>query len=656
MSLPYRKDIDGLRAIAVLLVITFHVYPHTEKGGFIGVDIFFVISGFLITQLIYTGLHDQEFSLLDFYARRIRRIFPALVLVLTVCMLAGWMLLFPADYQNVGKHVAASASFVANFTLWQEAGYFDTPSELKPLLHLWSLGIEEQFYIFWPTLMLLTWRWRRGPVILACAIFAGSFVCNLVVSGSDAATAFFLPMTRSWELMMGCLLALTLPPGGLHDLALTRSNRHAALICDSVSLIGGLLIVLAVLLVTGERPFPGWWALLPTVGVALLIAAGPSAVVNVRLLSLSPLVKLGLISYPLYLWHWPMLAFLREYRLRAPTDLMRWAAIALAIALAAWTYQFVEKPIRRGAPVASKLIAAAVAMLLVGSSGLTVFAEAGYPQRFPKEVAGLFERQGDVAKVFQGSGLCVRAVHDEEFEFTRDCDRAPHSDVSQIVVWGDSHGSNLIRGLLELEATQRKIRTVFFTTPGCPPNPLYTNSRPVLATCPPSNEIAMERIAKMKPDVVILAGNWERYDGATNASLVNEQSIRDTVEHLHAMGVSRVVGVGQFPLWTVAVPKILARYYRDGGSSSVAVRSGSAVRNAAYVDPVTFEADRRMRQWFASAGATFVSPLSTLCDLSGCLLTVPGRTEPMDGDGDHLTYAGSIWFVAENARRFLQEH
>ena len=181
--MQHRKDIDGLRAIAVLLVIAFHVHPHEVRGGFVGVDVFFVISGFLITGLIRAGLRDDNFRLVDFYALRVRRIFPALAVVLTASLAAGWLVLFPDDFDNLGRHTAASAAFVANFTLWQDTGYFDAPSELKPLLHLWSLGIEEQFYILWPVIAALAWRLRIRLLYVVATLTAASFALNVARVG-----------------------------------------------------------------------------------------------------------------------------------------------------------------------------------------------------------------------------------------------------------------------------------------------------------------------------------------------------------------------------------------------------------------------------------------------------------------------------------------
>jgi len=653
--MQYRKDIDGLRAIAVLLVVLFHVHPHEITGGFVGVDVFFVISGFLITGLIRSGLRDGSFTLLDFYARRIRRIFPALAVVLAACMILGWFLLFPADYRNLGKHAAASAAFIANFTLLQDAGYFDAPSELKPLLHLWSLGIEEQFYLLWPALMLLTWRWRRGPMILACAILAASFAWNVVLSRSDPVAAFFLPTTRFWELMVGCILALGLPKGALQPLTARWPDRGAAKLCDAASLFGGFLVIAGAMLISRRSAFPGWWALLPTMGAALLIAAGPAALVNRQLLSRSLLVQLGLISYPLYLWHWPILAFMRHYHFEHPPDLMRWGGILLALVLAYLTYRLVETPIRRGAAIALKPIGAAVAMVLIGCASISVFAAGGYGQRFPKEIGVLFNDDDNVAKVFVGSGLCARAAHQGRFEFTDACDRPSASHAELIAVWGDSHASNLARGLVEVEQSRRDVRIVFFATMGCPPIPSYSYTHPHLPNCPAANRIAIEKIGAMTPDTVILTANWGHYDGSAHAGLVDQQSVHEVVHHLQSLGVKRIVGVGQFPLWDHAVPQIIVRLYRSGRASLATAGTPPAIRDMSYVEPQTFVSDQRVGRWFMSAGATFISPLSTLCNDDGCLLSLPGRVEPMVRDEDHLTNSGSIWFVARNEKNLLGE-
>lgn len=648
MHLAYRKDIDGLRAVAVSLVLAFHVYPRAITGGFTGVDVFFVISGFLITGLIGSGLREGNFSFAKFYSRRVRRIFPALVTVLAAALAAGWLLLFPADYENLGKHVAGGAAFVANLTLFQDTGYFDLPAEAKPMLHLWSLGIEEQFYILWPALLWLAWRRSGGPLVLASALLLTSFAWNLRTAPHDSAAAFFLPGTRFWELMVGCVLALSFPKDSTGTVSV---SARRTLLRNAASVAGVLAIGLGAALITGNV-FRGWQALAPTLGAALVIAAGPDALVNRLVLSRAGLVHLGLISYPLYLWHWPILAFLRHTWFGKPSDLVRIGGVVLALALAELTYRFIEKPIRRGhTPMLQKSIASGFAMLLLAGAGLAVFARAGFPQRFPPTIAALFHEDDNVAKVFTGSGRCVASAHEGAFELTAACDSPPGT--FRVVVWGDSHSSAITRGLVEIERRRSDLKVVFFTTVGCPPIPSYAYTHPGLPDCPAANRAALAQITALKPDSVILAANWATYDGGPNAALVDGAGIAEAVNRINALGAKRIVGVGQFPLWHHAGAQILARSYRAGHVAPLADGTVPPLRNSSYVEPRTFAADERANTWFRAAGAAFVSPLATLCNSAGCLITVPGTSEPMTRDEDHLTNAGAVWFVVNNKEALL---
>ena len=224
MRPPYRGDVDGLRAVAVLLVVAFHAFPRKLPGGFTGVDIFFVISGFLITSLILRSKENGDFSFTDFYARRIKRIFPALIAMLAACLAVGWFVMFPGEFRDLGKHAAAGAGFVANFSFLQEAGYFDITADHKPLLHLWSLGIEEQFYIVWPALIVLVWRWKNGPLLMAALLCLGSLVWNVALTNTNQSQAFYLPFTRFWELMVGCIVAFATTQRT--DATIVKVHRH----------------------------------------------------------------------------------------------------------------------------------------------------------------------------------------------------------------------------------------------------------------------------------------------------------------------------------------------------------------------------------------------------------------------------------------------
>src|SRR5262249_31209552 len=332
----YRADIDGLRAVAVLSVVAFHAFPKWLQGGFVGVDIFFVISGYLISTIIFGNLERGSFSYAEFYSRRIRRIFPALILVLVASFALGWYALLAVDYRQLGKHIASGAGFVSNYALWFESGYFDSDAKRKPLLHLWSLGIEEQFYIGWPLLLGLVWKRKWNFLTVTLWIAAASFVVNVSMIGYDPVGAFYSPLSRIWELMIGGIVAYL----ALHRPELLPEGQWP-------SMVGLVLIALGLALVNSEdHRALGWWILLPTVGAFLVISGGPGTWLNRHVLGNRVLVWVGLISYPLYLWHWPLLSFAQIVEGQTPSSAIRLAAIVLSVTLARLTYRFIEIPIR----------------------------------------------------------------------------------------------------------------------------------------------------------------------------------------------------------------------------------------------------------------------------------------------------------------------
>ena len=327
----YRPDIDGLRALAVLAVMGFHLFPALAHGGFVGVDIFFVISGFLISSVLLDDLAAGRPRFARFYSHRVRRIFPSLVVVLLASWAAGWVWLLPHDFAQLGKHIGGGAAFIANLLYWGEAGYFDRESVAKPLLHLWSLGVEEQFYLLWPLLLLIIWKARRFRIGIFALLFFGSFALSLVTVQHDATAAFYSPIDRFWELMAGGALAYA-----ARDVRADAWWRTQTLVRHLCSVIGTTLIAIAIVRFDKAAVFPGWKVLLPVVGAALIIAAGPQAWLNRHVYSRRAAVWVGLISYPLYLWHWPLLSFSRLIN-GDPSTPIRIAIAAASIVLAALT-------------------------------------------------------------------------------------------------------------------------------------------------------------------------------------------------------------------------------------------------------------------------------------------------------------------------------
>lgn len=393
-NISYRPDIDGLRAVAVSIVVIFHAFPSVLPAGFIGVDVFFVISGYLISKIILTGLERGSFSFVDFYARRIKRIFPALILVLLACFAAGWYLLLPDEYKEFGKHASGGAGFVSNLVLLTERGYFDLAAETKPLLHLWSLGIEEQFYFFWPLALWLAWRLRLNILTATLVIGYLSYRWNVRNVDVDPTAVFYLPQTRVWELLIGSTLAYVqlkyaawfplvarFTDATAGRILLSEPRKESGqLLRDLLSLGGAAMLAYGLWRITKDTAFPGKAALAPSLGAACIIAAGPGGLVNRYILSSKPFVWIGLISYPLYLWHWPLLAFPRIiYGEAAPLD-ERIAAVVAAIILATLTYLCVEKPMRRSTAW-FKTPALAMTMAIIGAVGYATYLNDGWKGR-----------------------------------------------------------------------------------------------------------------------------------------------------------------------------------------------------------------------------------------------------------------------------------
>ncbi len=393
----YRADIDGLRAVAILPVVLFHAFPSRLTGGFVGVDVFFVISGFLISSIIFRNLKDGNFSFLDFYARRVRRIFPALSLVLSATLIFGWLSLDADEYKMLGKHVAAGVGFVQNFILWGEVGYFDISSELKPLLHLWSLAIEEQFYLLFPLIVWFAWRIGLNLFSLVLFIAMLSLAANLYWVHSDSLGTFYFPQTRIWELMAGSILAAisasvaskpaTFPPSAFATIirhfndtlnsafnglaaSLSSLSKKIGLNKSILSFLGLGLIVVSSLFFDKNHHYPGWRAMLPVLGTLLIIYAGQHSWLNRHILANKLVVLVGLISYPLYLWHWPLLSFARIIEPEPLSTSLRIALVAISFILATLTYILIEKPIRFGTSQRFWTIVLVITMFFVAILGI----------------------------------------------------------------------------------------------------------------------------------------------------------------------------------------------------------------------------------------------------------------------------------------------
>ena len=463
-QLSYRSDIDGLRAVAVLSVVAFHAFPTWLRGGFIGVDIFYVISGFLISGIIFNGLEQKNFRFVHFYARRIRRIFPALTLVLLFSSAIGWFALLPDEFKQLGRHIAASAGFANNILLWKESGYFDTSVAFKPLLHLWSLGVEEQFYLTYPLLVWLAWKRSAVPVVLLGAAII-SFALNVVFVHGHPTATFYLPLTRFWQLLAGGSLAYV----NLYNKQSDALNRLIAAsridwVSNSIGVIGLLLIAAAIAAVNSELAYPGWWALLPTVGAFLLIAVGEHSFINRAILSNPWLVFVGLISYPLYLWHWVLLSFTRIVEAGDPSrELIIWV-VALSFLLAWLTYKLIEKPIRLGGNSIIKPVCLGVSLAIIGYAGFEIFQTGGFPSRFQKDYLARIQ---DVTSDTDAPFSYAKCPNGLSFSLpTLSLCILAKEKAATAVIWGDSHAEHFFPGVAKNDGDQNWL---LVGNSACPP-------------------------------------------------------------------------------------------------------------------------------------------------------------------------------------------
>ncbi len=368
MTTQYRSDVDGLRGIAIIFVVLYHAFPKFVPGGFIGVDVFFVISGYLISAIIMREIEQGDFRFSDFFVRRINRIFPALILVLIAAMIAGSQMLTAIEFRRLAKHVIGGATFTSNFITMSESSYFDATAESNPLLHLWSLAIEEQFYIFWPILLFSMVKLRQNPRTSCLIIMAISFLLCLRETNISLVSSFFLPHMRVWEILMGGCLAFR-----AHQNQDKPSQMNLASVC------GITLIVASAFIFDKKTPYPSFWALMPTTGACLMLVSGGGSVVNGFFLSNRILVYVGLISYPLYLWHWPLLTLARNALGHLPTK-VAFFIVMVSLFLAAATFELLERPLR-GFSKTKNAVVLFFCLLIVGLMGFSIFKSDGKPVR-----------------------------------------------------------------------------------------------------------------------------------------------------------------------------------------------------------------------------------------------------------------------------------
>ncbi|HLJ53223.1 MAG TPA: acyltransferase family protein [Rhizomicrobium sp.] len=642
-SLSYRPDIDGLRAVAVVPVVLYHFRVPGFGGGFVGVDVFFVISGFLITSLIFGEMRAGEFSILRFYERRVRRIFPALFTVVAATLAVGVVVFFPRDLLRLAESAIATALFASNFDFWLRSGYFDVGADLKPLLHTWSLAVEEQFYLVFPALLrLLHTRQRRSLLGLVAALAIVSFGLSLWAVAEHPSAAFYLAPYRTWELMLGAILALGEFP-----------SPKSPLSADAWSLLGLAAIAWAVFSFTAATSFPGANALFPCLGAAALIYAGTTRGTIWRVLASRPLVFVGLISYSLYLWHWPIHVY-STYVSRAATD-WTWtlALIALSVGLAILSWRFVEQPFRRREHFSRRTIfryAGSVTAATLVLSAL-LFAFQGLPQRFPSGVQRILAEADDIEprrhECFNQSA--------EDVATGRICTIGdPKARTPSFLLWGDSHGDALLPAV-EAAAAHGGRKGLFVGHGRCPPLLHLSLTDEPTGRCAELNDAALKLALRTEIKEVILVARWAYYDqGVGYGPDANEvrhlidldpPATPDSSQHAGFARIlertvltllkagKKVIIVAPVPEPGFDVPEALARDALYGAGERQTLAALDYRRRDTFV--LT-----ELARLHAKYGVPIIDPAALLCASDKCILQRDGR--PLYADHHHLSVFGAM--------------
>ena len=613
----YRPDLDGLRGIAVAAVVAYHLDLPFASGGFVGVDIFFVLSGFLITRLIAAELQANTFSVTRFYERRIRRIVPALVFVCACTTAVAAVFLLPDELERYASSLIATAFSVSNIWFFEHSGYFDPGSGTQPLLHTWSLGIEEQFYIVFPLLLIAVFRWwPRALATVIWILFAASLTASILLLANDPTGTFYLLHTRAWELIAGSIVALGLVP------------RPASRAQSEIAMALGLAAIATTSFAYNTKtPFPGAAALLPCVGTAAAIWAGEEGrTTGGRLLTLRPLTSLGLISYSLYLWHWPLIVFTKLATSDRLTTWEQAAIAASAILLAILTWHFVEQPFRRRGPAgfsgAAIFKGGAFGLGAMAFSAIVLLALNGMPQRFPESVLQIASASADASPLRDKCHFHANTVGSYEDTCVLGDDVPP-----SVIVYGDSHGAEVSAALGEFaKARHASVRQI--TASGCPPAAGFTF--PADDRCERYNAGIMDRLTSISPATIVLA----TYSLAWDREYPDQfwPSFERTVATLQAAG-HRVVVLGPVPDLPQAsgIPAAVARWKAAGHDpKDFSFRLGAKRFT---------RVETRLNDIAAAHGATFVPISPVLCSEKRCKPYSDGTV--LYFDNNHLSMRGA---------------
>ena len=638
----YRPAVDGLRGVAVLAVLGFHAFPETVSGGYVGVDVFFVISGFLITGIIARQLLHADFTFSDFYWRRVRRLFPALVLVLTTTLALGWFLLLPNEFKQLGKHATAAAAFVANFALWRESGYFDTAAGFKPLLHLWSLGIEEQFYLLWPAVLVGLWKRKTALLIMLAMLVLASFALSVHMARAAPVANFYWPVSRFWELGAGCLLALLMEHPCAAVASRSGERRILEIGYNLLPLAGLILILASIATFDTTTPFPGWPAMLPVAGTLFILATPGDAWIQRKVLGSRALVWFGLISYALYLWHWPLLSFLNILEAGLPPLALRWVAAGSSILLAWLTYRYVELPVRRHKERRFNFRLAAAAAV-AGVAGSIVYATGGVAQRFDADIQALHHgpRLDKACRARFGATAPINYC------------RMTSAEPPSILFVGDSRAHAIYEVAAPLLAPAHAV--MLLGRGGCPPvlNVRLRHYDLNERECDQVWRTFVRYAQKTKPKVIVVVGNGSslisdpkiqlsRYGAgrAESKEAIFEYGIRSLLSELSRY--SRVIYLGEIPAYSTPPACFLRAIKLPSTDCYPELAREQVDRDMAPYNRVLDRVQRALPE------IQRIDAVNVLCAANVCSQRPPGKPV-LYSDAVHLSPAGARLLV-ENTR------
>ena len=633
--MQYRKEIDGIRALAIISVILFHAGFSAFSGGFFGVDIFFVVSGYLITKVISEELENGTFSLLNFYERRIRRIIPALLFIMLCTLPFAWFIMMPQDLKEFSRSLISTPLFLSNFLFYSTSNYFSIDSELKPLIHTWSLAVEEQYYIIYPLFFMLIWKFgKKWSIFLLFIIAISSFLIAKNYSFTDPHYAFYMPHTRVFELLIGSLIILFF--NYKEELFCNKSSTKITIIYQNyrsiiekfLSIIGLAMMIYAILFFDKNTQNPTLFALIPTIGTALVLAFATNKNFTGKFLSHKILVGIGLISYSAYLWHQPLFAFARLKTIdNNLNQIFLFFLSLISFLLAFFSWKYIENPFRNK----SKIKVEKIFILSIFFSfililiGFLILKNNGFKNRLNSEQQKIISLQNkDKLRKDIRENICYIEPENTFYDFKPECYNGKTNNA--YLLWGDSLAGTSYIGLKSIHDD-----TLQLTASGCPP--LIDKNFPERPNCYDINNFVKEKISKLRLKKIFLQGSWVLNSDQKN--LIN--NLTKTIQFIKKTSPqSQIIIIGSLPHWELDLPKLLLR-------KSLSLNGEKYIKLLKYKK--LREIDEKLKTLERFENVKFISALDQMCIEDKCLAILKYKEEYFITSPDlhHLTEASSIF-------------